>query len=419
MDYFIPPLKWIGIKQEVAQLATSFKNQADLRIEANNLERFLVHFHGCEDRISFPHPIYPFISQDVLIESLEIGLPLEILFQFLEPLTQDSEKSSTSSSLIKEVNEQIISTIFAAFLKMVLLDNFSHADLHPGNLLIQIRGHPNVHANTTSNSGAPWSNALKMKLYKARAYLWPIARFRAAVLSDLSTIEKKEFGNNVSFLLPYTKVFSPLEASPWLSASSPLSSIPSIQLSLSEQEELMNVLFLKKKNTQFSGGVSVRVIFLDAGLITSLDSVRFSNFLDLFKTLILWRDGYNAGKLVIGRNPLNCQGTVINEEEFCTSLQFMVQNFFSSHPPLIRGVDQSLYANFPLLSHLPLGTYHIGPVLLNFLKLVKDHHVRLDDQYASLVMSVVFVEGLGRRLCPHLDLLPFLKQAALHYFLRT
>jgi aarF domain-containing kinase len=59
----------------------------------------------------------------------------------------------------------------------------------------------------------------------------------------------------------------------------------------------------------------------------------------------------------------------------------------------------------------------VTPVLLRVLNLVQEHQVRLDDHYTNLIMSMIFVEGLGRTLCPGIDLFPFLRQAAFHYLL--
>ena len=397
-----PAFRWIGLKQEVAHLSQSFKNQSDLRIEARNLENFRSNFHGCEDRVAFPAPIYPYVSREVLIETFEAGLSIDALYE--------SADSQNNSMIFDGITDQIVSTVFASFLKMILLDNFSHADLHPGNLLIQFVGHPKISDRNDSSS----LERMTTLFYKARAYFWPISKFRASSrLLDL--YELRKVSEDLAFLLPQSKVFSPLEASPWLSVASPLTSISSFSLSLDVQKDILDALLLKKRNIEYSGCVSVRVVFLDAGLVTTLDPVRFSNFLDLFKILILWRDGYKAGRLIIDRHPINSTGSVIDEDEFCYKMQSIVQNFFVSHPAPIRGVAITR----SLFSPLPLGAYHIGPVLFNLLQLVNDHHVRLDDQYANLVMSVIFVEGLGRRLCPNLDLLPFIKQAALHYFLRT
>lgn len=401
LDALFPALRWVGLRQEISHLSKSFRGQADLRIEARNLDVFRANFYGCEDKVSFPIPIYPYVSCDVLVESLEIGLSIDALYP--------SAEHQNNSIVISHMSDQIISTVFASFLKMLLLDNFSHADLHPGNLLIQFIGHPEI----SSYDHSSYVEKAKTMLYKARAYFWPIAKFRASIrVSDL--YDSKRISSKISFLAPQSRVFSPLEASPWLSVSSPLTSIPYFTLSLDTQKDILGLLTSDKKEIEYSGSVSVRVVFLDAGLITTLDSARFYNFLDLFKTLILWRDGYKAGRLIIERHPINSTGSVIDEDEFCYKMQEIVQNFFVSHPTPIRGTPSRTF-----LSPMPLGEYHIGPVLFNLLQLVKDHHVRLDDYYANLVMSVIFVEGLGRRLCPNLDLLPFIKQAALHYFLRT
>jgi aarF domain-containing kinase len=301
-DYFLPIMKWIQLSEQVKNFTNALKQQVDLEMEAHNLLLFRYHFRN-EPTVEFPAPYLPWISKRVLVEEFITGSKLE---EFM--IRNQGTTGAYGSSYT--VNREIVKALFRSFIKMSLLDNFVHADLHPGNILIT---------------------------------------------SDL------------------------------------------------------------------------KLIFLDVGLINQLNPVAFDNFLELFKYVVLYRDGFTAGRLLLerGQSDINIalspnpsaldhleleeylhqlQPDVIDPVEFCHSVHKIVRSYFTSHPP-------------PLSLHMPLEKYEIGPVINQMFQAIRNHHVKLDPQYANLMMSVTFIEGLGRQLCPDLDLLPFFKQAAVHYFL--
>jgi aarF domain-containing kinase len=47
----------------------------------------------------------------------------------------------------------------------------------------------------------------------------------------------------------------------------------------------------------------------------------------------------------------------------------------------------------------------VGEVLRSILGLIRDHHVRIDANYATLVINILCVESIGRRLCPSYNVL--------------
>ena len=47
----------------------------------------------------------------------------------------------------------------------------------------------------------------------------------------------------------------------------------------------------------------------------------------------------------------------------------------------------------------------VGDVLRGVLKLIRKHHVRIDANYATLVVNALCVEGLARRVCPSYNVL--------------
>lgn len=85
----LPGIKWLSLPEIVEEFEKLMVQQIDLRYEARNLEHFQCNFLNVNS-VRFPTPLRPFVTRDVLVETYEI-----------------------------------------------FVDNFVHADLHPGNILVQ------------------------------------------------------------------------------------------------------------------------------------------------------------------------------------------------------------------------------------------------------------------------------------------
>ncbi|KAM9886365.1 hypothetical protein OXX79_014234, partial [Metschnikowia pulcherrima] len=97
--------------------------QLDLRIEALNLAKFRHNFRNRLD-IHFPKPFLTFSTRDVLVEEYIKAVPMARML---------SLKDNFGKNLSKEVSDKGLDS----FLQMLILDNFVHADLHPGNMLVR------------------------------------------------------------------------------------------------------------------------------------------------------------------------------------------------------------------------------------------------------------------------------------------
>lgn len=131
----VPALRWLDLRAGVDQFAHSLAAQTDLRVEAANLLRFRRNFScagggggggggssSTTSAVAWPR-LYPhLVSPGVIVESFEPGLPLHAYLH-------DTASSSAS------VKAHIAAVGVDAYLKMMLLDNFVHTDLHPGNML--------------------------------------------------------------------------------------------------------------------------------------------------------------------------------------------------------------------------------------------------------------------------------------------
>lgn len=119
----IPTMEWLSLPDEVEQFSILMRLQLDLRIEALNLAKFRDNFKKRSD-IHFPIPFLNFSTRDVLVEEYIEAIPMSKLL---------SIKENFGKNLSKEVSDKGLD----AFLQMLILDNFVHADLHPGNMLVR------------------------------------------------------------------------------------------------------------------------------------------------------------------------------------------------------------------------------------------------------------------------------------------
>lgn len=239
----IPTIEWLSLPDEVAQFGEMMKLQLDLRIEAANLARFRKNFKG-RSTAWFPFPYLEFTTREVLIEEFAQGIPLA---DFLE-----NGGGVFQSDIAHEGLD--------AFLRMLLIDNFVHADLHPGNIMVRfyqtqqpnlrLRRHEQVHPEEQPD-------------------------VTEEVLSRLRPYRKKK------------------NTAAW------------------EAE-------LKKIDDE---GFRPQLIFIDTGLVTELNATNRRNFLDLFRAVAEF-DGYKAGHLMCER--CRQPEAVIDKEVFALKMQHLV-----------------------------------------------------------------------------------------------
>lgn len=248
----IPTIEWLSLPDEVTQFGEMMKLQLDLRIEAANLAKFRRNF---KDRATtwFPFPYLEFTTREVLIEEFAQGIPLA---DFLE---------NGGGVFQTDIAQEGLD----AFLRMLLIDNFVHADLHPGNIMVRFY---QAHQPDLSLRNSP--NGQK-----------PHPKEQADVTEQV-----------LARLRPYRKRKDPAA---W------------------EAE-------LKKIDEE---GFRPQLIFIDTGLVTELNATNRRNFLDLFRAVAEF-DGYKAGHLMCER----CRqpDAVIDKEVFALKMQHLVLNVKSS-----------------------------------------------------------------------------------------
>ncbi|KAK1267721.1 hypothetical protein QJS04_geneDACA009037 [Acorus gramineus] len=120
---FIPSLNRLRLEDIVPQFAVYMTTQVDLAREAAHLSRFIYNFRRWKD-VSFPKPLYPLVHPTVLVETYEQG-------EYISHYVDEVEGRSLIKSSLAHIGSH-------ALLKMLLVDNFIHADMHPGNILVRV-----------------------------------------------------------------------------------------------------------------------------------------------------------------------------------------------------------------------------------------------------------------------------------------
>ncbi|ODV90077.1 hypothetical protein CANCADRAFT_36563 [Tortispora caseinolytica NRRL Y-17796] len=204
---YIPGFKWLCLPDEVENFGHMMRLQLDLRVEGANLQRFIDLFANREG-IKFPRPYLLYSSSHVLIEEFCDGVPLEYFLEL---------KSSRGHPIEKKIAELGLNSFF----RMLLLDNFVHADLHPGNMIIQIYKPSEMRLRRSSSSALTDEELEDM---------------------TIATKHLKSFAHD-------------------------------------------QVAWQKELDRLYEAGYTPRICFIDTGLVSELNEVNRRNFIDLFKAI--------------------------------------------------------------------------------------------------------------------------------------
>lgn len=323
-----PGMEWISLPEEVDAFSGMMTQQLDLRVEGNNLDTFRRNFAKRGNLVVFPRAFHldrgggdPKMQKEVLVEEYEDALPLKYF------LTNGGGPYDAEMANIG----------LDAFLEMLLLDNFTHGDLHPGNILVRfvkpVQGH----------IIGPFLKRLQGRPGTPEPALPTESKSDIALVHELKGLAH--------------------DKDAWL----------------------------QRLNELDAEGYIPQLIFIDAGLVTSLSEKNRRDFLDLFQAIAEF-DGYRAGRLMVER----CRrpDLAVDEETFALKIQHLVLNVKSKT--------------------FSLAKIRISDVLSAVLTAVRQHHVKLEGDFVNTIISILLLEGIGRQLNPDMDLfqsaLPILRQ---------
>ncbi|TIB71347.1 hypothetical protein E3Q24_02371 [Wallemia mellicola] len=254
-----PGIKWLSLPEEVAVFGELMQSQLNLSVEASNLGRFEDNFRERRGAASFPKPVFALSAKDVLVEEFEDALPLKTFLKFGGG----------------GFEERIAGLGLDAFLNMLLIDNFAHADLHPGNIYIKFYKPTSIDL---------LKNVLSSLISRPRS------------TTDLTMNEASQEVMNA--LLPLAKQIN----------------------KHGDDEEAVQQWTMKLRQLN-EDGFQPEIVFLDTGLITELDDKNRNNFLELFQAVSHF-DGYRVGQLMIERS--RCPELAKDKETFALKMQHIV-----------------------------------------------------------------------------------------------
>ena len=311
----VPGMRWLRIRESVDQFSATLAAQAHLHVEAYHLEVLNYNFRHVRST-RFPEPF--FASSAVIIETFEPGVVFsKVLETFqreadrrnkatVQPKVEEPDKVDVEDST-KEDNELvqiadicpfpiskfILTTGLNLYLKMLLVDNLMHADLHPGNIIYNM-DHEKGLATAESNKRA--------------------------------------------------------------------------------------LALIKNMNVKRRGSMSITLV--DAGMVAQLNDHESSTFIGLLSS-IGSGNGRDAAYFALQFSLENKKMTPEEEEEFTND---MVELFKKRCRGYGTNVD-------------------VGDVLRGVLGLVRKHQLRVDANFATLVVNVLCLESMGRACLPEYNVL--------------
>ncbi|KAJ3010768.1 UNVERIFIED_CONTAM: hypothetical protein HDU68_001991 [Siphonaria sp. JEL0065] len=379
LTYLFPnTLQWLSLPDEVAVFSTMMRSQTDLRTEANNLLQFRSHFQDWSvsksdggGAVLFPQPILT--SPSILVEEFIDAIPISRFLSIPHTIASSESNSTATESTNTHFNNddlvvlpiqesarlrsspptsgtpydiQLAKIGMRSFVKMLLVDNFCHADLHPGNItvcFVPTRTIPTQSSSTNNTS--------------------PI---------------------NSTHLPPGIKTLADLDK-------------------LNDKEFLATMTEFEKQ------GFEPRLVYLDAGLVSTLSDKNLVNLNDLLVKIVSF-DGVGVAKLLVERqrgggrelehhHQRHQNGNFTTRETTASVLTDRVVDF--------DGFSEKMSGLLNRIrdSSLKLSTVSFSWILRQVFGMVRTHHVRLEGDFANVGVAVMLVEGVGRQLDPGVDLL--------------
>jgi aarF domain-containing kinase len=118
-----PSMRYMSLSGSVNTFSTAMQDQLDLRMEADHMLQFADDFKE-NKQVLFPTPIESLVTRNALVETYCEGVPIT---KFMGKDTPEDVKLRLSNLCCHSM------------LDMVFVYNFVHGDLHPGNILVDMK----------------------------------------------------------------------------------------------------------------------------------------------------------------------------------------------------------------------------------------------------------------------------------------
>ncbi|KAJ1806851.1 hypothetical protein LPJ77_003366 [Coemansia sp. RSA 2523] len=321
----LPGIKWLSLPEEVAVFGNMMMSQVGLRTEARNAERFAANFSG-RAGVAFPRVYLPLDSKDVLVETFCDGIPLRAFLDIDGHTPFDRELGARGLD---------------AFLHMLIYDNFVHADLHPGNIMVSL--------------SPPFVGSPLDRFVEDFYDMSPFNRGRG--------MHEKQLPSSAQVHRHVRSILDSHEAG---------------EISTHQKNKEIHAY----ADLLYQSGFTASLVFLDCGLVTLLDDFNRRNFIDLFESVCTF-DGNRAGNLMIDR--CLTPELVVSPDVFVLRIQDIILR--------VRKVS------------LQLSKLTFSEIFEPVMRAVRIHHVRLAPDFINIIMAMFILEGIGRRLDPESDVL--------------
>uniref|UniRef100_A0A7R9W948 ABC1 atypical kinase-like domain-containing protein n=1 Tax=Pseudictyota dubia TaxID=2749911 RepID=A0A7R9W948_9STRA len=338
----IPWMGWLRLRSSVEQFSHTMAAQAHLNVEAHHLEVLNHNFRNWKD-VGFPKPF--FSSAAVIMETFETGKVCTEVMDAYDRIAADGSEED-EELMLEDVGGSsgaamdalypghrkmpvpmakfIVGTGLSIYLKMLLIDNLMHADLHPGNLMLNVE--------------------------------------EMLPEEDDDEDEESDYGN---------------------------------------KEETDAAAKKSKADADAARRYRGHITMVDAGMVAQLDESESVNFIGLLSSLGEG-DGRTAAEAVLRFSSDENAAAAALDDCGCDDT-----------PPTGGGLTarqkEAFKRDMIKLFDEKCGGYgtdvDVGEVLRGVLGLIRDHHVRIDANYATLVVNALCIESLANRVCPSYNLL--------------
>ena len=166
----LPALRNLRLEESLKQFAAPLREQVDLSREGFYLHAFNYNFRK-EPSVEFPVPLYPLVSQAVLVETFEPG----------EHISSYVAKGAGSPH-----NTELAQIGARAMLHMLIVDNLVHSDLHPGNILVNLKPVGGTFGMTVWSNLAKFMNAFGVDVDLNRFLKPSVVLLDAGMCTELS-----------------------------------------------------------------------------------------------------------------------------------------------------------------------------------------------------------------------------------------